>query len=328
MLTTEFTRRLGIDHPIVQAGMGDAAGWDLVAAVSNAGALGTMGTIGRSPSAAVEEIAAIREATNRPFAVNLIAFDWAPFAGALVDAVIEARPPIVTISFGDPLRALRACQDAAITTIVQVQDLDGLRAAIDGAADFVIVQGNEAGGHTGWRGTLNFVAQALDLAGSIPVLAAGGVGNGRGLAAALAMGCAGVAMGTRFKATPEYAGNDREKQQLVESDGSNTTYDFILDIALGIDWANGITGRALRSDFTDEWHGRGDELRQKVAAYPMFGFAQELASKGQAINWAGESSGLVDRVKPAADVVRETVREAEALLLNVRSVLSPAGTQA
>ena len=328
MLTTELTRRLGIDHPIVQAGMGDAAGRDLVAAVSNAGALGTMGTIGRSPELAAAEVAAIRAATSRPFAVNLIGFDWAPIAGAVIDAVIDARPPIATISFGDPGPALRRCQDAGITTIVQVQDVEGLRAALDGGADFLIVQGNEAGGHTGWRGTLNFVAQALDMAGAVPVLAAGGVGNGRGLAASLAMGCAGVVMGTRFKATPEYEGNSAEKEALVASDGSNTTYDFILDAAIGIDWPNGVTGRALRSAFTEEWHGRDEELRAKVADYPRFGFAAELAEKGQAINWAGESSGLIERVKPAADVVTDTVREAEDLLLKVRALLSPSRTPA
>lgn len=328
MLTTELTRRLGIEHPIVQAGMGDAAGRDLVAAVSNAGALGTMGTLGRSPQLAAAEIAAIRAATDRPFAVNLVTFEWAAIADAVIEAVIETRPPIVTLSFGDPLPALRRCQSAGITTIVQVQDMEGLRAAINGGADFLIVQGNEAGGHTGWRGTMNFVAQALDMAGSIPVLAAGGVGNGRGVAAALAMGCAGVVMGTRFKATPEYLGTAEEKDDLVRSDGSNTTYDFILDIAIGIKWANGITGRALSSGFTEEWHGRDEELREKVAGYPPSGFREELASRGQAINWAGESSGLVDRVKPAADVVADTVREAEDLLLRVRSVLSPAPSPA
>jgi nitronate monooxygenase len=137
------------------------------------------------------------------------------------------------------------------------------------------------------------------------------------------MGCAGVVMGTRFKATPEYAGNNGEKAQIVESDGSNTIYDFILDEAIGIEWADGITGRALRSPFTDEWEGRRTELRAKVAGYPAFGFYQELAEKGQAINWAGESSGLVNEVLPATEVVRRTVAEAEALLGQVRQ-LSPA----
>jgi nitronate monooxygenase len=313
MLSTELTRRLGIDHPIVQAGMGDAAGRDLAAAVSNAGGLGTIGTIGRTAEQTEEEIAATR-AMAGPFAVNIICFDWAPWAGDILDATIEARPPAITLSFGDPGPGLARCKAAGIPALVQVQDMAGLRKGIAGLADFVIVQGHEAGGHTGYRGTLSFVAQALEMAGEIPVIAAGGVGNGRGLAAALAMGCAGVVMGTRFKATPEYQGNARERQQIVESDGSNTLSDEILDIALGIEWPNGIAGRALRSPFTEEWEGRAEELRSKVAGYPMWGFITELAEAGNAINWAGESSGLVGEVLSAAEVVARTVAEAEDLL--------------
>ncbi|MEX1102621.1 MAG: nitronate monooxygenase, partial [Dehalococcoidia bacterium] len=288
-----------------------------------------IGTIGRDVEQTQEEIAATRGMTNRPFSVNILCFDWAPWAGDILDATIAARPPSITLSFGDPGPGLAKCKSAGIPTLVQVQDNEGLRTAIAGGADVIIVQGYEAGGHTGRRGTLNFVAQALDLAGDIPVVAAGGVGNGRGLAAALAMGCAGVVMGTRFKATPEYKGSAGEKQQIVESDGSNTIYDFILDEALGIQWANGISGRALRSPFTDEWEGRRMELREKVATYPMWGFVIELAEKGQGINWAGESSALVDRVRPAAEIVSETVAEAEALLARVSQLISrtPVGSK-
>lgn len=321
MLSTELTRGLGIDHPIVQAGMGDAAGRDLTAAVSNAGGLGTIGTIGREVGQVRDEIDATRALTDRPFSVNIICFDWAPWAGEILDATIDARPPSITLSFGDPSPGLAKCKAAGIPTLVQVQDNEGLDKAIEGGADFIIVQGYEAGGHTGYRGTLNFVAQALDLAGSIPVIAAGGVGNGRGLAAALAMGCAGAVMGTRFKATPEYRGNDHEKQEIVESDGSNTVYDFILDEALGLQWANGISGRAFRSPFTEEWEGRRMELREKVASYPRWGFLMELAEKGQAINWAGESSGLVDRVRPAGEIVSGTVAEAEQLLARAQTLI-------
>ena len=102
---------------------------------------------------------ATRAATQRSFAVNLVSFDWAPFAGAIVDAVIDAAPPVVTLSFGDPVRHLDRCREAGITTLVQVQNITGLRAAIDSGADAVIVQGTEAGGHTGRRGTLAFVAR-------------------------------------------------------------------------------------------------------------------------------------------------------------------------
>jgi len=314
MLETELTRRFDLDHPIVQAGMGSGAGWHLASAVSNAGALGTVGTIPLNPSQVVEAIDATRRATQATFAVNLVCFDWAPFVPDIVDAVIEAHPPAVTLSFGDPLPTLARCLEAGIPVLVQVQDLMGLRVALDAGADAVIVQGNEAGGHTGRRGTLSFAAQALDLAASTPVVAAGGIGGGRGLAAALAMGCAGAVMGTRFKATHEFVAEDSEKDEVVSSDGSNTIYDEITDLAYGGLWPNRVTGRALRSKFTDEWEGRDAELEAKVAGYEPFGFVVELAKQGTIINFAGESSGLVDDVRSASEIVEQTVAEAEALL--------------
>jgi nitronate monooxygenase len=314
MLTTELTQRLGIQHPIIQAGMGNGAGWELAAAVSNAGALGTIGTIPRTPDETRAEIDATRVATDQPFAVNVVTFDWAPFANEVLAAVIDARPPVVTLSFGDAASKAAACRAAGLTTVVQVQDLLGLQEAVESGADAIVVQGNEAGGHTGRRGTLSFVAQALDLVRDVPIVAAGGIGGGRGLAAALAMGCAGAVMGTRFKASHEYVDEVSAKEGIVRSDGSDTVYDVIVDIALGGRWPNGVTGRVLHNAFVDEWSGREDELEAKVAQYDQFGFAMELAAKGQHLNWAGESSGLVEAVLPAAEIVERTVREAADLL--------------
>ncbi len=314
MLTTELTERLGIEHPIIQAGMGGGAGSQLAAAVSNAGALGTIGTIARTPDDVRAEINATHSATDRPFAVNAVTFDWAPFAGDVLDAVIDARPPVVTLSFGDAARHAATCRDAGLTTIVQVQDLAGLHAAVEAGADAIVVQGNEAGGHTGRRGTLSFVAQALGLVPNVPIVAAGGIADGRGLAAALAMGCAGAVMGTRFKASTEFDDDPDQKEEIVRSDGSNTVYDEIVDVALGGRWPNNVTGRILRNAFIDEWSGREDELAAKVAEYPPFGFAMELGAQGHRLNWAGESSALVKDVQPAGEIVEQTMREAAELL--------------
>jgi nitronate monooxygenase len=326
MLVTELTRRFGIDHPIVQAGMGTGAGARLAAAVSNAGALGTVGTITRTPSQVRREIEATRAATARPFAVNLVSFEWAVFAAAIVDAVIEAAPPAVTLSFGDPTPVLERCREAGIPTLVQVQDIAGFRAAIDGGADAVIVQGTEAGGHTGRRGTVSFVAQALAEAGEVPIVAAGGIGNGRGLAGMLAMGCAGSVMGSRFKATVEFEGDDGDKDQIVVSDGEDTVLDPINDIAFGLEWPNGVTMRVLRTRFTDEWLGRDEELRARVAEMPPLGFIFDLVANGTSINPAGESAALIDAIVPAAEIVERTVREAEELLTRVAALLRPTTT--
>jgi len=321
---TRFTERFGLAHPLVQAGMGHEAGAALAAAVSNAGALGTIGSIGGTPDQLAAEIRACRAATDRPFAVNVVTWAWAPWAFDLVDVALAERAPIVTLSFGDPLPHLARCRAAGAKTIVQVQDIAGAREALAAGPDAVIAQGNEAGGHTGRRGTLSFAAQVLDMAGDVPVLVAGGIGSGRGVAAALAMGAAGAVLGTRFKASEEYAGSAPLKDALVASDGSDTLYDEIFDDACGLAWPRRVTGRALRNRFTAEWEGRREALQKEVATRPPFGFMAELAQEpATEVNWAGESAGLVDRVRPAAEIVREVMAAAEDRLRDVATLTPP-----
>jgi nitronate monooxygenase len=322
-MRTAFTERFGITHPIVQAGMGREAGARLAASVSNAGALGTIGSIGGTPDQLAEEIRACRATTSRPFAVNVVTWTWAPWALDLLEVALAERVPIVTLSFGDPSAHVDRCRSAGVRTIVQVQDVDGARAAIAAAPDAVIAQGNEAGGHTGRRGTLGFAAQVLDLAGAVPVLVAGGIGGGRGVAAAIAMGAAGAVLGTRFKASDEFAGTPALKEAIAASDGSDTLYDEIVDDACGLEWPRRVTARVLRNRFTASWEGRRDALREKVATYPPFGFIAELfGDPTTEINWAGESAGLVDAVRPAAEIVQRVVADAERHLAAVARVLA------
>jgi nitronate monooxygenase len=322
MLETAFTRRFAVDLPLVQAGMGIEAGAALAAAVSEAGGLGTLGSIGGTPEQLRVELRACRERTRRPFAVNLVTWSWSPWAMDLVDVALAERPPVVTLSFGEPLRHLGRFRDAGARTIVQVQDVAGARAAIAARPDALIAQGSEAGGHSGRRGTLSFAAQVLDLAGEIPVLVAGGIATGRGVAAALAMGAAGAVLGTRFKASEEFAGALAEKEAIVRSDGCDTLQDEIFDDACGLDWPPPVVGRALRSRFSAEWQGRRAELRAEVAKHPLFAFVLGLdADPATQINWAGESAGLVDRIRPAAEIVREVARESEERLRSLAARL-------
>jgi nitronate monooxygenase len=315
MLETAFTRRFGVDLPLVQAGMGIEAGAALAAAVSNAGALGTLGSIGGTPPQLRDAIRACRERTARPFAVNLVTWAWAPWAMDLVDVALAERPPVVTLSFGEPLRHLPRVRAAGLLSIVQVQEVGAAHAAIAARPDALIAQGSEAGGHTGRRGTLSLAAQVLDLAGELPVLVAGGIATGRGVAAALAMGAAGAVLGTRFKASEEFAAEKSEKEAIVRSDGSDTLQDAIFDDACGLDWPPPVVGRAFRNRFTAEWQERRRELRAEVAKRPLFDFVRELdADPTTRINWAGESAGLVDGIRPAAEIVREVAREGEELL--------------
>lgn len=328
MLTTPLTRALAIDHPIIQAGMASDCGAALAAAVSNAGGLGTVGSLGRSPEELEQELAAAGRGTSRPWSANVATFDWAPFAGTLVDVAIAARPPVVTLSFGDTLPALEKCRAAGLKALVQVQDFASARAVLAAGPSGIIVQGNEAGGHTGQRGTLSFAAQVLEIAGEVPVIVAGGIGDGRGLAAALAMGASGVVMGTRFKATPEFGGPrtahlDAQRAAIVANDGDHTIGAVTADVALGMRWPEGVISRILANRFTEEWHGREEELRTQVRGQgaPFAWTSAHNDRPENMLNWAGESSGLIHELLPAAVVVERTAAEAEALLRRVGGLL-------
>jgi nitronate monooxygenase len=335
MLSTPFTRILGIEHPIIQAGMGSDCGVPLAAAVSNAGALGSIGSIGRSPGGLEAELTQMKSATQQPWAVNILTFDWAPFANELVDVAINAGAPVITLSFGDSVPALEKCNAAGVPTIVQVQTFAAARRTLAARPAAIVVQGNEAGGHTGHRGTMSFAAQVLDIAGDVPVVVAGGIADGRGLAAALAMGAAGVVMGTRFKATHEFGSPatqllDAQQAAIVSNDGDATVCDEITDLALGMTWPQGVAGRVLANRFTSEWLGRSGELRAEVAgqAEPFAWTTEHNSQPDTLLNWAGESSGLIDEVLPAADVVRRAVEQAEGLLRSAGNlVAAPAGNR-
>lgn len=314
-LPTTFTERFGIEHPIVQAGMRGVSP-ELAATVAGAGGLGTLPGSGVTPEVFEANIARLAELTARPFSLNLMTFSWAPYWEQSLDVALRAQPASVTVSFGEPIPALLRFKAAGIAVIVQVQDLETARRALANGADAIIVQGTEGGGHTGRRGTLSFAAQVLDLAGDTPILVAGGVANGRGLAAALAMGAAGVVMGTRFKATLEFAAIAEHKQAILSSDGSDTLYDPLMDTARGGRWPNGVAGRVLRNRFTEEWEGREPELEAAVAKFddPLRWIARYGTTPDRQLNWAGEASGLVHELLPAAEVVTRTVAEAEAWL--------------
>lgn len=329
MLTTALTRELGIDHPVVQAGMSSDSGAALASAVSNAGGLGTVGSLGRSPEGLEQELATMATATSRPWSVNLATFDWAPFASMLVDVAIAARPPSITLSFGNILPALEQCQAAGLPTLVQVQDFATAEAVIAVRPSGIIVQGHEAGGHTGLRGTMSFAAQVLEIANGVPVIVAGGIAGGRGLAAALAMGASGVVMGTRFKATLEFGGPntghlDAQRDAIVSQDGDHTFCSETADIALGMQWPPGIVARILANRFTDEWVGREHELRAEVSRQTApFGWTSANNNRPEnMLNWAGESAGLVHEILPAAEVVTRTVAEAEEHLRAAAGLLS------
>ncbi|GAB4585969.1 NAD(P)H-dependent flavin oxidoreductase [Nocardia sp. IFM 10818] len=313
VLTTPFTRLFGIEHPIVSAPMGGIAGGALAAGVSNGGALGMIGG-GREQIAWLErEWQLARANTTRPFGIGFQTWAVEP---ATVAWAVERAPAAIMLSFGDPTPFAEMVRAAGIPLLIQVTGLDAARRALDAGASVLIVQGSEAGGHgEGSRGTLPLVPAVADLAGGTPVLAAGGISDGRGLAAALVLGASGALLGTRFQATPEALITVEGAKALLDASGDDTERNRILDIARGAGWPAEYPARTLRNAFLDRWRGREPELLADLAAAQ-----QEYRDDPQAAPiWAGEGVGLVTALESAADLVVRLVAEAEQAIGRVSS---------
>ena len=312
-IRTPLCYLLGIDVPIGSAGMaGGHATARLAAAVSNAGGLGGLGGIYREgPARLREEIRRTRELTSKPFSVNLWCFllDQAP---QFLDACIEERVPSVTLSFGAPGGHARRAKEAGLLVLHQVQTVAGARAAAAAGVDVIIAQGGEAGGHTGSVATMALVPQTVDIAGGIPVIAAGGIADGRGLVAALALGAQGVIMGTRFVAAEESMSQPRHRERILAATADDTVYTDVFDVVDDMTWPQGISGRTIRTPFADEWHGREAELAEQRAAILAESPVPDEAPERAQSAYAGQSAGLVRDVKPAAVIIADIMREAEA----------------
>jgi nitronate monooxygenase len=317
MLRTRFTEMFGITHPVMSAPMGLHSGGRLAGAVTAAGGLGSFG--GSHPTNGPDwietEIATIRAVTDGPFAIGYITA-FIPMFQPLFDAAFSAASPpaVIAFSFGDPQPWLDRAKEAGATTMCQVQTLGDAGRVVEAGTDVLVVQGTEAGGHTGTMSLLPFLAAAASRWPDVPLLAAGGIANGRTLAAALTAGADGAWLGTAFMATPEAIEvSDSTKEVIVASDGGDTVLTRAYDIVSGLPWPAGISMRVRRNRFTDEWAGREAELetrREEIASPP------EGVPSGTPPDpvLCGQSAAFVTAVRPAADVVRTVCQEAEAIL--------------
>lgn len=310
-IETALTRLLGIQHPILLAPMGSAAGGKLAAAVTHAGGLGMLGSGYADERAIRRELA---EAGNARVGIGFIlwALDKNP---AALDVALDAKPAAVMLSFGDPQPYAARIKQAGCRIICQVQTLEQAKQAAAAGADIIIAQGRDAGGHSGtMRGTIGLVPAVVDAVGPIPVVAAGGIADGRGLAAALSLGASGVSMGTRFTATVESLWDQAMKEKAVASGGDQTAQTRVFDIVRGAAWPAIYPGRALRNDFFEQWHGKEDALdgqrKQAEAGY----LASPPNDFGQRVVWAGESVDLVRDIPTAREVIERIVDEAAAVL--------------
>jgi NAD(P)H-dependent flavin oxidoreductase YrpB (nitropropane dioxygenase family) len=314
-MRTRVCDLFGIEHPVVLGGMGTGTSPELVAAVSNSGGLGVQGCAGRSPDQIGRLAEAIRAATGRPFGLNLLLF---MADDAAMDAVLAARPTVFSTAWPWPdfdLAALFARAHASGARVMHmISTVNEARRAAEAGADILVAQGSEGGGHVGLIGTLVLVPQVVRAVSPLPVLAAGGIADGAGLAAALMLGAEGVLLGTRFLATPEAPLPDAYKEAICRSDGHDTLLTELPDVIAGQVWP-GAFARVLRTPFIQEWLGREGEVRQRRAE--LLQRIQRAREQGDVTNGSlliGQDAGLIESVEPAGQIVQRMVREAEEIL--------------
>ena len=308
-LSTAFTTLFGVEHPIALAPMGGSAGGELAAAVSRGGGLGLLGAGGGDPDWLARELPIVAGA-GKPWGVGFQT--WAAGA-AVIEQTLEYGPAAVMFSFGDPSPYTERVREAGAAVIIQVTDLDEAGQAVELGADVIVAQGTESGGHGGRHGrsTLPFVPVVVDMAEGVPVLAAGGIADGRGVAAVLALGAAGAVIGTRFQATAESLVDPATAKALVDGRGQDTERNRILDIARSSRWPSKYTARTLGHPYLDRWRGRETELAADPAAARL-AYQADVASGNVPAQpvWAGEGVDLVTDLPPAAELVATLASEA------------------
>jgi nitronate monooxygenase len=291
--------------------MAFAGGGALAAAVTRAGGLGLIGGGYGDPAWLEGQFDA---AGDQRVGVGFITWSLRKSPSLLTD-VLKHRPAAVMLSFGDPRPFVDAIRGAGAIMICQCQNMEHVEDAVDVGADFVVAQGAEAGGHGALRGTLSFVPEVADfLAKHSPdtlLLAAGGIADGRCLAAALMLGADGVLVGTRLWASKEALVKEPHHNAILESNGDGTLRTRVADIARQIPWPRGFTARIRRNAFTDRWHGREGELEANIAIEgPRYRKAFAEGDPDHTAVWFGEAAGLIHAIEPAAVIIERMVAEA------------------
>jgi nitronate monooxygenase len=321
-ISTPLTTRLGIRHPILQAPMDTIAGARLAAAVSAAGGFGILGGGYGDKAWLEQETAKLTQLSNPsvPFGIGFITWSLAK-QPELLDVALAARPRAIMLSFGDPNPFAPRIKSAGALLICQVQSEEMARQALDAGADILIAQGTEAGGHGASRTTIDIVPAIVDLAaGRLPVVAAGGIADGRGLAAMLMLGASGVLLGTRFYASVECDGAEEAKKLICAATSGSTIRGVVFDLSRNIIWPAPFTGRSLINDHLRRWTGREVELLQSMNSVACeYAAARAARNFDVAAVFAGESVGLIHDIPPAAEIVDRIVTEADQILLGRRN---------
>jgi nitronate monooxygenase len=314
-ISNRLTQKLAIRHPVISAPMAFAAGGALAASVTGAGGLGLIGG-GYGDSAWLDEQFDI--AGEARVGVGFITWSLMK-SPSLLTQVLRRKPAAVMLSFGDPRPFVDEIRAAGALVICQCQNVDHIRDAIDARADIVIAQASEAGGHGALRGAMSFVPEAADLlAAQAPdtlLLAAGGIADGRGLAAALMLGADGVLLGTRLWASREALVHARHHEAILAANGDATIRTRVVDIARQLPWPREFTARVRRNAFTERWSGR-EGLLEQTAAEESVRYTRAFAEGDpeDAAVWFGEAAGVINSIEPASAIVERIASEAAALI--------------
>ncbi|HEX2281391.1 MAG TPA: nitronate monooxygenase [Thermomicrobiales bacterium] len=316
MLRTPLCDLLGIEHPIMQAAIWPATAPELVSAVSNAGALGSIGAVFESAESLRQHVARVRALTDGPFAINHVV----PLLNEEAFAVtLEAKPAVISFALGDPGELVTRAHEAGAKVIHQVHTVRQARQAVERGVDVIIAQGGEAGGQGLAQGpsTMVLVPQVVDAVAPIPVLAAGGVADGRGLAAALVLGAQGANIGTRFLASEESYAPEEWKRSILSTESEDTirfeVWQEIMPAASATAYAT--VPRVLHTPFVDAWSDRAEEAHRQ-AEY-LRGEIMDALREGrvhEVVPFTGQTAGLVRDILPAAEIVRRILAEAERAL--------------
>jgi enoyl-[acyl-carrier protein] reductase II len=316
---TRFCELLDIEIPIALAPFGPWDQVELAAAVSNAGGLGSVGSAVRPADELREQWIRLRELTGRPFAIN---HTGRPFDEEVFAAILETAPPVVSFHMGVPRERIAEAHAAGALWMQQVGDRRTAELAVEAGADMLVAQGWEAGGNAGWVSTMVLVPQVVDVAGQIPVLAAGGIAEGRGIAAALALGAEGVLLGTRFLASAEMAIDQAWKNRIVAADATDAVKvpsservmpPFTLELPPG----RAPAPRALRTPLIDQLEADPESVDSASVGRA---FVSDVRAGGghDRLPFAGQSAGLVGDIAPAAEIIERLMDETEAALSRLR----------
>lgn len=342
-LRTSLCEALGIEYPVLSVGFGAGARAELVAAVSNAGGLGVLGASGMSPESLRAEVDRTRALTPRPFGINLIIAEDPDadveedrrFFSAQIAAAAEAGAVAVVLFWGDAAPLMATAREGGVKVLIQVGSLEEAKAAVEAGVDAVIAQGREAGGHVrGSTSIWKLIPPVVEAAKPTPVLASGGIGDGVGLARSLRLGAQGVSLGTRFVASDEANVHPGYKSRIVSSQGADTV--FTEDL-YEVGWP-GAAHRTLRNLTFAEWDaagrppsgarpGEGTSIGRRrlasgeVVEWPRYAVGMATPEFDGDIEyaplWAGESCSAVNDIKPAARIVEDLVRDAQAALADL-----------